>query len=1373
MKPLILKLRKCVLLDATVCVLCIQFADSSVVFAETLPEIVAAEVDLTKLQDETYTINFQNISMVEYVKFVSKIAGVNFIFDERDIQFPVTIISEEPVTVKNIMSMMIQVLRIHDLFLLEQENNLVISRNSTVNQISTIVSSDLPEVTSSPPIVTRVFRLKNASPNSVATVIRPMTSSSAIIEISAETRQLIVTDITTNVDKISQLLASLDAPHTHLEIDSYVVKHISPNRLIELVTQIVQPFADGNALIFVPQLDTNTIFIVSTPSLIERSLMVMQDLDVPSKEKIGGEVSGPPQIFLYKIQTQPGPDLVKALKNIAKSLSETPVPPTRLIKALDLVTWIPESNSLLISSDSETIDKVKEILSHVDGHAVSTGVETLYIYKTRNEYRDRIQHFLNQIVSNLDESQPENREIIRAIKNSKWIETTQSFLFQGSPQALAKIRELLTGFEVQENLGHASQQTFFIYELKYADGAFVLKSLDNLAQKLQDSNSPDIAFLQTIKGIKWLKENNSLLITGPHDSVEKVKQLIAQFDTGYGQSEGTVRTLGKQTFLIYKVQNISPEKLMDLLKEVARDLKSDNVADKDLQRAIQQMKWLKDNNAIYFSGYEQTLQRIDELLKKFDVPQGEEGSSVYVYDLKYSSGDKVIFELKNISAKLKKLPNPNLTLIRALDNVTWIEKNNSLLITSTPDVIDQIKVIVGQFDIPTTGRVSGEKTSFLMYKPQYRTVQELDASLKAIYQNLKHSGLVDPDLLEALSSVQAVSSTQSLLFTGTPEALDKVKQLLERIDAPGKGISSVENITFLIYNVQHVTPEQLLASLKAVAVDMQSSNLSDKAVAQSIMTAKIIPENNTILFTGSTDTLKQVDELIKQFDRQGAVALRPHGAPLTHEQVITQIAQGMREPVSTFAIYKPQYVNGEHLIVIFQDFKKNLKDTNVVDQKLFDAIDNLRWIPKTSSLLISGDPQAIKQIEDLLKKFDVPSVASSEAPAEALFTQATNFLVFKLQYQRGDEIQTAIKKIGASLLATPGEAKEPLTEAITSMQWIEVTNSLLASGDAESLQKIKHLIENLDIPLKQVLIEVLVIETTLINSQSFGLQWIAEGQYKNRLAAAAANVNAPPNPFTDGFQSVNSSVGPTPGNIPLLSGFDLGVIGNMLFHKGKSFATIGSLINAVQTDTDSTIIMNPKIVTQDNKSATIFIGRNIPFVGSVITSTIAEVNATTSLEYRNIGFSLTITPVLGDSELVSLEIVNEISTAPANPPATQAGQVNGITTTLNTMSTRVHVPNEHFLILSGMIQDTKDHNKVGIPCLGGLPIIGAAFSNNTRDAAKSNIIIFVRPHIINSYDDYRKVTEHQENLFKDVLPNKDLKEQFDWGVDLLKTYKDE
>ena len=963
----------------------------------------------------------------------------------------------------------------------------------------------------------------------------------------------------------------------------------------------------------------------------------------------------------------------------------------------------------------------------------------------------------------------ENEDLIHSIKKVKWISETQSFIFQGDPQTIATIKELLNTFETQENLSSSAKQTFYVYELKNSQGSFIIESLKNLSNQLESTQSSDYALIHTLRSAKWLQENNSILITGPEASVEQVKTILLQFDhEGLG---GGRAAFGKQTFIIYKIQHIPAEKLIELLKNVASNIKDNDAASRDLKSAILNLKYIKDTNALFFAGYEKTLKDINDLILKFDVPSTEAGTTFVMYSLKYASGDKVVSELKRVVNRLKGTPNPNMALIRALENVTWEEELNALLITGTPEILDQVKTLIAQIDVPGTGKIAGEKTSFFIYKPVTRTAKEIESALKEMLRDFKSSGLADPDLIEALHSMQYVPATNSLLFTGTPEALEKVKELLAKVDSPG-GAAKAENVTFLIYEIRTSTPTLLIDSLKIVAKDLEKSNLTDKEIAKSINGVKYIKESNSLLFTGTPDVLHRIESILQQFDKPGATLPTP-GAGL-EQHAMNQLAQTMREVVSQFLLsYKPQYVSGEQLINIFQDFKKNLLETNVLNKPLFDAIDNLRWIPKTASLLISGDPQAIAQIEDLLKKFDVPSVGHPENPEEA-FIEATNFLVYKLQYQKGDEIQSAIKKIGDSLVVAEGKQRAPLAEAINSLQWIEVTNSLLTSGDPESLQKIKHLIENLDIPLKQVLIEVLVIETTLLNSQSFGLQWIGNGQYKNRLSTSMSNIDtSAPNDFVSGFQGVNPLIGPSPSNIPILSGFDLGVIGDILFHKGLSYVTLASLVNALQTDSDSTIVMNPKIVTQDNKSATIFVGRNIPFVGSVVTSTVAEIVTSSSLEYRNIGVSLTITPVLGESEMITLDINNEISSAPGDIPQTTAGSINGIITTQTNMNTRVHVPNNHFLVLSGMINDTQDHSKVGVPCLGGLPIIGALFSNNTRNYSKSNVIFFIRPHIINSYDDYKKVTEFQENLFKDVLPPLNLKEAFDGAIDMLKTYEDE
>ena len=277
---------------------------------------------------------------------------------------------------------------------------------------------------------------------------------------------------------------------------------------------------------------------------------------------------------------------------------------------------------------------------------------------------------------------------------------------------------------------------------------------------------------------------------------------------------------------------------------------------------------------------------------------------------------------------------------------------------------------------------------------------------------------------------------------------------------------------------------------------------------------------------------------------------------------------------------------------------------------------------------------------------------------------------------------------------------------------------------------------------------------------------------QNAILAPLAKING-----TDRFPAAVTPPGISPqGDIPLsTTGFDLGVIGDIIMHKGRSFISLASLVNALQTDSDSTIVLNPKMITQDNNNSNIFVGQNIPYIGSVVTNNnvASTVTSSTSLEYRDVGLSLSITPILGNGDEITLDISNDLTSVTTNINGTGNGGVNGIQTTHASLNTKVHVPNNHFLILSGMINDQKNHFKSGIPCLGGLPVIGFAFSENDRQDTKNNIVIFIRPHIIESGEDYRKVTEFQENTYKDQAGLRVLAEEFDAGIDIVKTPENE
>ena len=231
--------------------------------------------------------------------------------------------------------------------------------------------------------------------------------------------------------------------------------------------------------------------------------------------------------------------------------------------------------------------------------------------------------------------------------------------------------------------------------------------------------------------------------------------------------------------------------------------------------------------------------------------------------------------------------------------------------------------------------------------------------------------------------------------------------------------------------------------------------------------------------------------------------------------------------------------------------------------------------------------------------------------------------------------------------------------------------------------------------------------------------------------------------------AVNATTTPTASMVPVppsTAGRELtsGVIGDIILHKGKSFISLTSLVNALQQDNDSVVIMNPKIIAQDSQQSTIFVGQNIPFTGSQV-STIGQSSqqVSTNIEYRDVGVNLTITPILGTNDIITLDISNDIS---SQVTSTVSGtNLTGLQTAHTTVSARVHVPNNHFVAFSGMIQDTKTHFKSSIPCLGGLPVIGVLFSENDRLDSKNNVIFFLRPSIIDSVEELRKSPNIKRN----------------------------
>lgn len=366
----------------------VLFSYTSPLLAETFEEDTYAHSEAVSSIENRYLIRYDNISIIEYIKFISSISNKNFIFEEDDLQFEVTVFSEEPTTMEDILATLLQILRVHGLSLIEQGNNFVIHKAEGINQISKIVSDEVKgSATDASEIITRVFRLKNVNPERLAAIIKPMVSAGSLVEVSKETRHLIVTDINANVEKIAELLKSLDTPNTSLDIGVYTARNAYLESLVALATQILDPLKEENPLVLVPHQTSESIFIVSTPYLIDRAISVLKALDVvtpvnsaPELPKGHIENTG---FYIHKLQYQSGKDIEGSLKAIGTSLAGDGTAPATgnkdIVTSIKSMKWIPSSNSLLFTGSPTSLQKIKELINSLDVAPRQVFIEVLVI----------------------------------------------------------------------------------------------------------------------------------------------------------------------------------------------------------------------------------------------------------------------------------------------------------------------------------------------------------------------------------------------------------------------------------------------------------------------------------------------------------------------------------------------------------------------------------------------------------------------------------------------------------------------------------------------------------------------------------------------------------------------------------------------------------------------------------------------------------------------------------------------------------------------------------------------------------------------------------------------------------------------------------
>lgn len=535
---------------------------------------------------------------------------------------------------------------------------------------------------------------------------------------------------------------------------------------------------------------------------------------------------------------------------------------------------------------------------------------------------------------------------------------------------------------------------------------------------------------------------------------------------------------------------------------------------------------------------------------------------------------------------------------------------------------------------------------------------------------------VYPILLSALR-MQGFSAIEGRgVVKIVPEAEAKQNYSVTR----GKQVNeSGDRIITQVYPLQHESAAQLMPVLRPLIGP-------NNAIA-------VLPSSNTLVITDYADNVRRLNAVIEAVDQPSAndTAL----IRLNHVSAV-DVAQSLGRLMSDGAAAAGQ--PGGARLMIVPDVRSN------------------------SLLVRSDNPSRIQTLRGLVAGLDVAGVAGGNIHVVYLRNAEAAKLAETL---RG--ILTGEAPSGLATATTPAASQTASVSPVSGaggggmILADAATNSLVISAPDVTYNALRAVIDKLDARRAQVFVEALVVEITAEKAAEFGIQW----QDLRGIEKSGTNFIGGTNL---GGRNTGSNILDAAVNLGTLGqGLNIGIVSGTIDIPGLGVVTnLGALARALESDANANILSTPNLLTMDNEEAKIVIGQNVPF----ITGQYAQTGSTTTpspfqtIERRDVGLTLRVRPQVSEGGSVKLQIYQEISSL---RPTTTAAD---IITDMRSIDSTVLVDDGRIIVIGGLIQDTMQDGVDRVPLLGDIPLVGHLFRSEKRKRMKTNLMVFLRPHVL-------------------------------------------
>ena len=397
--------------------------------------------------------------------------------------------------------------------------------------------------------------------------------------------------------------------------------------------------------------------------------------------------------------------------------------------------------------------------------------------------------------------------------------------------------------------------------------------------------------------------------------------------------------------------------------------------------------------------------------------------------------------------------------------------------------------------------------------------------------------------------------------------------------------------------------------------------------------------------------------------------------------------------------------------------------------------------PRSNSILLSGNPGLRLRMRALIAHLDTPVTDGD-------YTQ-----VIFLRNAKASELAPMLESIATTLT---GGAPKTDGGKVAAIGFHAETNALVITAPPAVFRDLSSVIRQLDVRRAQLMVEAVIAEVSDDLADELGVQWqatSAEQAPDGRIARGLiGGTNFPGRGGVGGILAAMAN----PANVG--NGLNLGYVGGTLKVPGPNGAAIevlqiGALIRALRGDGRANILSQPSVVTLDNQPAEFKVAQEIPFLTGAYASTSNGAGTSTSvgiatpfqtIERKDVGLILKVTPHIDDGGNVRMEIVQEVSSL----SPTQATGAVDLITNKREIKTTVQVADGTLLVLGGLSSEEVTESIQGVPGLSRIPMLGGLFKSRQSGRSRRNLMIFLRPIIMRTDAESATVSDEKYDALR-------------------------